>query len=121
MTTVAEIRFTRLEQVSQTTVGEPLAFQVAHLFRGQREKFPFFQSQLKINNFLDLDKEPRINPGQLEDTLNRHSDTKSISDVPQAIRCRASQLLVDRGRIDCFQVEAINANFEATQGLCSDS
>ena len=99
MTTISEFGFSRLEQISRATVGKALALEIAQLFCGQRGKIAFFHFQLEIDDLLDLNEEPRINLGQLKYLLNRHPDTESIGDVPQAIRRWPGQLFIDSFRI----------------------
>ena len=91
--------------------------EIAQLFCGQRGKIAFFHFQLEIDDLLDLNEEPRINLGQLKYLLNRHPDTESIGDVPQAIRRWPGQLFVDRLRINRLQIETINTDFQTAQGF----
>ena len=91
--------FTSFGQMRQTTVSKTFALQETQLFCGQRRKITFFDFQLKVNELLDLNQEPRINLRQVKDFLDRHADTEGISNVPQAIRRWPGQLFIDSFRI----------------------
>ena len=115
MTTLAHCLFGRLGQIGQTAIREPLALQEAQLISADAIEGALLNSQLQINDFLDLHQEPRVNLGQLENTFNRHTDAKGIGHVPQAIRRRVGKLFVNGLGINGFQVEAIHTDFQTAQ------
>ena len=101
----------------QPAVGESLALQHAH---GQCIKFfklARLEIHFEIDNFLDLRQEPEVDFCQLMDFLKGESIFKSVTDIPNTLRPRLAEFLLDNLAISSFLVKAVGTNLESAQGL----
>jgi hypothetical protein len=75
------------------------------------------QPQFDVDDFLDLDEEPRIDLGQLVHFFQREALGEGVAHVPDALRTRLAQFFFDLLAVAGLFVQAVDADFQAAQRL----
>ena len=115
VTSGAHFRLLRLQQEGKAAVREAHSLETAELLARQSRQAALLELQLGVDDFLDLRQKPRIDLRVLENLFQRHPDAERIGDVPQSLRAGISELVADLLRVDCLQVEAVDAGFQPAE------
>ena len=99
MTTGSNLIFFDLQKLSQTAIGEAFLFEEKHFFLRELGQAVLFEAVFNINEFFDLNEEPRIDLGSTMSFFDAVAQTERIRQVPKTIRARFADFVVNRGAI----------------------
>mgnify|MGYP000137941514 CR=1 FL=1 len=99
MTTGSNLIFFDLQKLSQTAIGEAFLFEEKHFFLRELGQAVLFEAVFNINEFFDLNEEPRIDLGSTMSFFDAVAQTERIRQVPKTIGARFADFVVNRGAI----------------------
>ena len=122
VTQAAQGLFADAQQAGQTDIGKALALQAVHqvvVDIGQAESLDPF---LFLDQILELNQEPGIDLGQIEDLLQAHAGAEGVGQIPDTVRTGHGQFTgqigggIGAGQIH-LGIQTTDAHFQTTQGF----
>ncbi|CDE52429.1 putative uncharacterized protein [Sutterella sp. CAG:351] len=106
-----------MEELRETPVGEALLLEEEELLPRERGKRPAFKPLLNIDDFLDLDQEPRIDIRRFLNFLQRHADTERVTDIEDTLGTRVGNLVHDLLAVRRLAVKTVLTGLKPAQRL----